>query len=132
MTTPIVHSLTDEFIAEIQAAADTATHKNWFGKGDEIGYISREDDQSYGMFCPLAVIYSELNVDHIAMANPTTILALLSERAALIAERDALKADAELCKFRIETIRQLFGYTVPNDAELDTAIALARKESIHD
>ena len=28
-------------------------------KGDEIGYISREDDQSFGLFCPVVQIYDD-------------------------------------------------------------------------
>ena len=29
-------------------------------RGDEIGYISEADDQSFGMFCPVAILSKEL------------------------------------------------------------------------
>lgn len=35
------------------------TNKKWFVKGDEVGYISDHDDQSYGMFCAVSVVYDE-------------------------------------------------------------------------
>ena len=34
-------------------------------RGDEIGYISRELDQSHGMFCPVVLIYDEDYARHI-------------------------------------------------------------------
>ena len=34
-------------------------------KGDEIGYISSADDQSFGMFCPVVRVFAESNARRI-------------------------------------------------------------------
>lgn len=44
------------------------TDKKWLVKGDEVGYISDHDDQSFGMFCPVAVVYDEKYARLIAAA----------------------------------------------------------------
>lgn len=40
----------------------------WLIKGDEVGYISNHDDQSFGMFCPVAIVTSQDNAYLIAAA----------------------------------------------------------------
>ena len=37
----------------------------WVIRDDEVGYISQHDDQSFGMFCPLAIVYENDNAKRI-------------------------------------------------------------------
>ena len=37
------------------------TKGRWLIKHDEVGYISDHDDQSFGMFCPIAIVHDEDN-----------------------------------------------------------------------
>ena len=44
------------------------TNGLWVVKGDEVGYISQHDDQSFGMFCPVAIVCGEKYRNLIAAA----------------------------------------------------------------
>lgn len=41
------------------------TEGPWVIRDDEVGYISQHDDQSFGMFCPLAIVYENDNAKRI-------------------------------------------------------------------
>ena len=77
------------------------TNKKWIVKGDEVGYISDHDDQSFGMFCPVSVVYDEEYARLIAAA-PDLLEALLQiEGLALADEPRDLPTIAEIARAAI-------------------------------
>lgn len=85
MTAPLTPDL-----AKLKALAEAATQGEWIGSAKlEICYRSNADDQTYGMLVPIGDAFDKNDLDYIAAANPTTILALLSHITRVEAERDA-------------------------------------------
>lgn len=115
MTTPLIMSVTDELIAELEAAANAATPQNLDSaegiiKADPCvmiecpichgeGYASHENDycnfDNHAIGVQFYGIGTEFGAGerYFRAANPSTILALLSERAELKAENEALRED---------------------------------------
>lgn len=91
MSTPLVISVTDELVAELEALASKATGGEW---EYHMGLIRTMADSDG--YVPVAIAPNcpsnwrkqrDRNMNCIATANPATILALLAERAELL--RDA-------------------------------------------
>ena len=87
MTTSPVTSITDELIAELDAAAKAATCGPW-RHATELGQIGSVDVGDYVLAQAQQLSYDgnsqrNKNAAYIALANPATILALLAERAAM-------------------------------------------------
>jgi len=96
MTSPIVQSLTDELIAELEQLAGKATGGDWEYR---LGLVRTLPDADG--YVPVAVApdspknwrgQRDTNMQYIAAAKPDVLRALLSERA-------ALKADAERWRY---------------------------------
>lgn len=93
MTTPPVTSVTDELIAELESAANAATPGPWGWDGPVWNYDPEEEapwlvQEGDGLTVITGeLMCSEENAEFVALANPATILALLTERAEL--KRDA-------------------------------------------
>ena len=70
-------------IDQLEALARAATPGPWrYNVNGEVGPISKEDDQSYGMVLPVANVYGDngtVDLEYIAAANPAAILALISD-----------------------------------------------------
>jgi hypothetical protein len=57
----------------------------WIARSDEVGIISQDYDQSYGMFIPIAEIFGEnKETDARLMASAPDLLAALKELHALV------------------------------------------------
>lgn len=133
MTTPLIMSVTDELIAELEAAANAATPQNLDSAEDIIkadpcvmiecpichgeGYASHEND--YCNFDNHAIGVQFYGIGHefgagerfFRAASPMTILALLSERAELKRQIGKLEAMAKDVKWRVsDTADQLQAY----------------------
>lgn len=99
--------MTDKY-ADLRAALDAGpTPGPWKANtSNEIGPISKEDDQSFGMILPVCFAEfenSEANRRYIAAANPETIRALLADYDRL---REALSfAEPELVMLSTELER---------------------------
>ena len=87
MTTPLVPSITDEMVAELEAEARMSTLGIWTAEDSPVGeiYISGE----CGEFICGAIDHVH-DANFIALANPATILALLAERKELVRDRERL------------------------------------------
>lgn len=82
MNTPLVVSVTDELVAELEALASKATPGPWNYDGSYVCTMRKEDGTTYvESWNPVADALLSKNVRYIATANPATILALLAERA---------------------------------------------------
>lgn len=72
----------------------------WLIRGDEVGYMSKDDDQSFGMFCPIAVVHDDANA-HLISAAPEMLEVLLE-----IMDRDDDILHEFLCESEIIAARQ--------------------------
>lgn len=123
------------------------TKEPWKVNGDEVGYISDNDDQSFGMFCPVGVIYEPANARRI-VACVNACAGIPSERLEQMPpinatkewvdtvlqwkdQRDELQKDAERYRW-IRNNPTWIGYDAdyrPDevDAAIDVAIAKVQK-----
>lgn len=135
MTTSPVVSITDELIAELEALAINATPGPW-------RYEAGEEDTDGPAAWPevyagdVAVIgdegfygdneQDEADAEYIALANPSTILALLAERADLKLQLAAASVDAERVDWLAEQFKTCTVYMdgqhpyYPNSIKLRT------------
>lgn len=98
MTTPPVVSITDELIAELEAAAKVATPGPWHIEIDEDScsgamFIAGGLEQYFGS--EIARLYVDDDAIYMMIANPATILALLAHITDLKQQLAAASVDAE-------------------------------------
>lgn len=119
--------ITDELLAELEAAAKAATPGDWTHteseEFDNERWVMTEDQQwsicavhsgAEGADC------ANENAEYISIANPATILALLAERA-------ELKRDVERYQFIANTCEViLHGKEIEDGDELDAAMQEAK------
>ena len=99
MTTP--NPLTPSDLDHLRKLNAERTPGDWIVKGDEVGYISKHDDQTFGMFCPLPE-YHAPNAAFIAACS-TYVPRLLADRDALEARVRGLEAKLEAAKWWLGT-----------------------------
>jgi hypothetical protein len=88
MSTPLVISVTDELVAELEALASKATPGNWATDGDTWVCANDSDQLNNGFVLAICEGPDKLkNAEYMAKASPLVIRALLAERAEL--KRDA-------------------------------------------
>lgn len=102
MSTPLVISVTDELVAELEYVAKRATKGEWWIDSHGHTMVSHDSGVTHTVFQAMDIVKPAVrhpetgNLSHwpndwdasfIATANPATILALLAERAELL--RDA-------------------------------------------
>ena len=106
MSTPLVISVTDELVAELEYVAKRATKGEWWIDSHGHTMVSHDSGVTHTVFQAMDIVKPAVrhpetgNLSHwpndwdasfIATANPATILALLAERAELL--RDAERLD---------------------------------------
>lgn len=102
MTNPV---LTDELIAELEAAANAAAPGPWGYNGSCVCPSRTEDGTTYvELWKSIADCYQPENARFIAQANPATILALLAHVADLKRQLAAASVDAERFRLFAETV----------------------------
>lgn len=106
MTNPV---LTDELIAELEAAANAATPGSRCTDGD-LWVMARDSDQLNNGFV-IAICDGpdgRKNAEYMAKASASVILALLAERADLKQQLAAASVDAERYRLFAETVAAEF------------------------
>jgi hypothetical protein len=125
MTTPIVQTLTDELLGEIEAAANDVrgwTMREYFQEPDAfeaqqdwewyVGAID-EDGNQYPLLNVNARQYdsddSEKLARYYALVNRDNVLAMITELLTLRAENAELRKDAERYRWRVKELDLMFG-----------------------
>lgn len=91
MTNPIVVSITDDLLAELEQLAGKATPGRWCTDGMNWVCAQDSDQLNNGFVLAICEGPDELkNVEYIARANPATILALLQHVRELRVDNEAL------------------------------------------
>ena len=91
MTAPLVQSITDEMVAELELLASKATPGPWSYDSSYVCTVRQEGGTAYVEgWNPVADALLSKNLHYIAKANPATILALLAERKDLVRDRERL------------------------------------------
>lgn len=121
MTTDLVVTITDELVAELEAAAQSATQGDW----DIVPDSSNGKDEAWCYWHkvgPLSIPGINAGADgkFVSRCNPATILALLSERA-------ELKRDADIYRAALEQIVEIEMQEIGGDwDEIEEAQAIAQ------